>query len=499
MSTASSTAKKLLRRLLAIAVVAALFLAAVLAINSARLGSRQLEVGPLPALNMDLGAAAHRLAAAVRIKTISYDDRRAAGTAFPELHDLLVRSFPNAHRVLQREVINGASLLYAWRGSDATQPPLLLLAHQDVVPVAAGTERDWQQEAYAGAIVDGYIWGRGTWDDKGNLLAMMEAVELLATRGLQPRRTIYLAFGHDEEIGGQGARAIAGLLKSRGVRLDFVLDEGLLVTEGMIEGLKTPVALIGIAEKGYLTLDLTTEATPGHSSLPPARTAIGSMSQALTRLEQRQMPAAVRGAARQMFETLAPEYPGINRILLSNLWLFEPLVRRQLEAQPAGRAMLRTTTALTAVHAGDKENTLPGRAEAKVNLRLLPGERAEQAVARSREAIADESVHLATGLSWEASPVSSTESAAYGRLARTIREVFPSAVVAPGLMIAATDSRHFVDIVDHIYRFTPVRVRPEDLSRFHGSNERISLANYGEMIRFYHRLLEVSAFAGQSP
>jgi len=484
------------RLLLVLAVLALLLLAAVLAINTARLGSRQIAVAPLPALTMDLEAAAQRLAAAVRIKTISYDDRRSAGSAFTDLHELLARSFPKTHRVLQRELINGASLLYTWRGSDAALPPLLLMAHQDVVPVAPGTERDWQQEAFGGQIAAGFVWGRGAWDDKGSIFSIMEAVEMLAGRGLQPKRTIYLAFGHDEEIGGwQGARAIAALLKARGVRLDFVLDEGLLVTEGVLPGLAPPVAVIGVAEKGHLTLDLSTEATPGHSSMPPDRTAIGSMSLALARLEQRQMPAEVRGATRQMFETLAPEYSGANRIFLSNLWLFEPLVRRQLAAQPSVRALLHTTTALTTVHAGEKENVLPGRAAAKVNFRLLPGDSLQQVIAHSLAAIADDKIHVAaSAMSWEASRVSSTGSEAYRRLARTIREAFPGAIVAPGLMVGATDSRHFADIAEQTYRFTPVRATAEDLLRFHGSNERISLVNYAEMIRFYGRLLEQSAF-----
>jgi carboxypeptidase PM20D1 len=487
-----------MRRLLAAAVLALLCLVGFLLFNSLRGGSRQITVTPQPELAVDIDAAARRLGAAVRARTISYDDRRADSTpAFGQLHALLASSFPSAHRILERELVNGLSLLYTWHGSDPSLAPMMLLAHQDVVPIAPGTERDWQQAPFDGVIDGGYVWGRGAWDDKGNLMAILEAVEMLAIQGVRPRRTIYLGFGHDEEIGGQqGARAIAELLKSRGVRLDFVLDEGLLVTEGMLPGLNVPVALIGTAEKGYLTMDVSAEAVPGHASMPPARTAIGSLSQALVRLEQAQVPPQVRGATREMFETLAPEYSGLKRVLFSNLWLFEPLVRRELDTQPSGRAMLRTTVALTTVHAGDKDNVLPGRADAKVNFRLLPGDSTAQVLERSRDAIADQNIHLAaSSQAWNPSALSSADSDSYRVLAQTIREVFPGAIVAPGLMIAATDSRRYQDIASQIYRFTPVRARPEDLARFHGTNERVSLANYAQMIRFYHRLIELGAMS----
>ena len=209
------------------------------------------------------------------------------------------------------------------------------MAHQDVVPVAPGTEGDWEVAPFSGAQKDGFVWGRGAWDDKGNLMSIMEAVEMRVGAGFQPRQTIYLAFGHDEELGGErGARPIAALLKERGVRLRFVLDEGLLITEGVIPGLDKPAALVGVAEKGFLTVELVATATPGHSSMPPVvagTSAIGMLSEALARLEKEQMPLEIRGVAREIFESLAPEMSGLNRVLLSNLWLFRPLVESQLK------------------------------------------------------------------------------------------------------------------------------------------------------------------------
>ncbi|KAB2840387.1 MAG: M20/M25/M40 family metallo-hydrolase, partial [Burkholderiales bacterium] len=252
----------------ALALVLALIL--MIGVNTLRHGSRQMVVPPAPLLSLDTDAAAQRLAAAVRLRTVSHDGQDGASAAeFQKLHVLLEKSFPRVHAGLRREVVGGHSLLYTWPGSDPKAKPILLMAHQDVVPIAPGTEKDWQADPFGGEIRDGFIWGRGAWDDKANLVGIFEAVEMLLAAGHQPRQTVYIASGHDEEIGGEsGAMAIVALLKERGVRLDFVLDEGLLITEGVLKGLDAPVALIGTAEKGYLTLALTATATPGHSSMP---------------------------------------------------------------------------------------------------------------------------------------------------------------------------------------------------------------------------------------
>ncbi len=488
----------MIRKALVLVFAALLLLAAVLGVNTWRKGSRQLAVQPLAVLPIDQAAVAGRLAEAVRLRTISTrDDARFNVDQFLALRTLLQQRFPRVHARLKRELVGELSLLYTWEGSDPQAPPVMLMAHQDVVPVAPGTEGDWREPPFSGVVKDGYVWGRGAWDDKGNLLAQLEAVELLLASGYQPPRTVYLAYGADEEVGGlRGAARVAALLKSRGIRLDFVLDEGLLVLDGVVPGLRQPAALIGVAEKGYLSVVLKVSATPGHSSMPPARgsSAIAMMSAALKRLDDRQLPAGIRGVAGEMFETLAPEMGGFSRVALSNLWLFGPLVQKQLEQSASTNASLRTTTALTIVNAGNKENVLPGRAEATVNFRILPGDSKEQVLAHVRsqmEAVVPPGQFELYALpgAVDASKVAPTGSVQYRVLNRTIREVFPDALVAPGLMIAATDSMHFGEISDHIFKFSPVRATAEDLKRFHGTNERLGVANYAEAIRFYHRLI----------
>ncbi len=454
--------------------------------------SRQIAVEAIEPVRVDATQAASRLGAAVRFRTVSSENDPALNREeFEKFQAFLARSFPRLHAQLKRELVGGLSLLYTWAGSDPQARPVALMAHQDVVPIASGTEGKWQVPPFAGEIRDGYVWGRGAWDNKGNLMSQLEAIEMLLAAGFQPRQTVYLIAGADEEVGGRrGARAIAALLKSRGVQLDFVLDEGLVITQGVLPGLNQPAALIGVAEKGYASYEISLDTAPGHSSMPPAHTAIGMMSTALARLEDRQMPAAIRGVALDMFDTLAPEMTGANRVLLSNLWLFRPLVQAQLEKSPSSHAMLRTTTALTIFQAGNKDNVLPGHAEAVVNFRLLPGDTVAGVQDHVQRAIGNEAIKVKPR-EWanEASPVSPMASPAYRLLGRTVREVFPGTVVAPGLMIAATDSRHYTELSGQIYRFSPVRARPEDLTRFHGTDERISVANYVEAIQFYHQLL----------
>ena len=253
-----------------------------------------------------------------------------------------------------------------WEGSDPAAKPIALLAHQDVVPIAPKTEADWQHPPFDGVVADGFVWGRGSWDDKGNLYSMLEAAEAMAKQGFRPKRTIYFAFGHDEEVSGlRGAKAIvdaAGLarrearLRARRRPADHRRHHERAVD--------SPAALIGIAEKGYATLVLTARATPGHSSMPPRETAIGMMSAALTHLENNRLPMQLRGTVAEMFDTLAPEMSGFNRVVLSNLWLFKPLLLREFAKSAATDANVRTTTALTIFNAGDKDNVLPGNAEA---------------------------------------------------------------------------------------------------------------------------------------
>lgn len=486
------------KRIALILLTVVIVLVVAVGVNTLSHGSQQLAPVPVPAITVDEKGVADRLAAAIRLQTVSnYEDSTQNAEEFLKLHALLESSFPNIHKTLTREIVGTLSLLYTWAGSDPSLPAIMLIAHQDVVPISPGTEQDWKAQPFAGEIKGGEVWGRGAWDDKGNLITQMEAIEMLIAQGFTPKRTIYLAYGADEETSGErGAKRISALLKSRGVKIDFIIDEGLLITEGIMPGLKPAAALIGVSEKGYVSYKIKTTATPGHSSmpLPAGDNAIAKLSGIMTRLENEQMPAAIKGVAGEMFAAVAPEISGFTRVALTNLWLLGPVVRAQLEKAPGTNAMLRTTTALTVIQAGNKDNVIPGVAEGTVNFRLLPGDTREDVLKHIKSKIDDPSVSVtAQNFSSDAAPVASTSSASYQLINRTIRSLYPNTVVAPGLMLGATDSRHYLEFGANIYRFSPLRARSEDLARLHGVNERISTANLVDMVRFYHEVLRSGA------
>ena len=334
--------KRLALALLAVIVTLSL----VVVVRALRFSSRQITVTPAVAIHLDSAALLGRLSRAIQFRTLSSSNPERAGNGeFERFHDFLNESFPFAGAQLKKEIIGGLSLLYSWPGQDSALKPILLMAHMDVVAAADG---NWRHPPFAGAIADGYVWGRGAMDDMSSLMAILEAVEHLLRDGFAPARTSYLAFGHDEEVGGhRGAAQIAEQLRARAVKLEFALDEGLNVVDGIIPGIASPVALIGIAEKGYLSLRLTVETDGGHSSIPPAETAIGIISRALHRLEATPFPSRLNGPTRQMLEFLGPEMNWPNKLVLANLWLFSPLVKKQMARSPLTNAAIRTTLAPT--------------------------------------------------------------------------------------------------------------------------------------------------------
>jgi carboxypeptidase PM20D1 len=482
-----------MKTILKISALALLLLLAILIVRAFLLPSRQVRAAAAsPSPQVEANAAAARLAGALRFQTIS---REGSGPVDPEaflaFHRYLEQSFPRAHAALTREVVAGYSLLYTWAGKNPSLPPLLLLSHQDVVPVEAGTEGAWTQPPFAGLISDGFIWGRGALDDKSGVVGILEAVELLAAQGFRPERTVYLAFGHDEEVGGlQGAHSLAALLEQRGVRPLFVLDEGGAIIQGMVPGIEQPIAMVGTAEKGYMNVELTAESRGGHSSMPPPHTAIGEVAAAVHALEEHPMPAHISGATRDSYETLAPEMPFATRVILSNLWLFAPLIESQADADPATAARLRTTTAATMISGGVKENVLPLAARAVVNFRILPGDSVASVLAHVRQTVGPGvKVALAGRNAGEPSPTSDSGAPEFRLLQRTVAETFPGTLVAPNLLSGGTDSKHYLRLTRNVYRFLAVPMDAKDLLRLHGTDERLGIAGYAGAVRFFACLL----------
>lgn len=471
--------KKLLLGLLAVIVV----VAALLIFNTLSLSSKQVAPEPLEAMIFP-DSAYHNLSKAIQFKTISFsEDAIPDSTAFNGFHEFLREAYPLVHEQLSLEKINEYSLLYKWQGTDASKKPIILMSHQDVVPVDQPTLSDWEAPPFEGRITDTHIIGRGTLDDKSSLMALMESVETLLQQNFRPAQTIYLAFGHDEELGGStGAKEIAAYLKAKGVNAAMALDEGGFLAVQMVPDFDKTVAMVNLAEKGYASFNLIVETRGGHSSAPPKDNTLGMLAQAIVDLENNQFPYKMVKPIDYQFEYMGAEMPFMKKLAFANPWLFKGPVLKALNSH--------TTTAPTIVEGGVKDNVIPTVGKATINFRILPGETVASVKEHVQETVGDKIKVELAGFSTDPSPVSGIESEAFKNLELTIRSVFPEAVVVPGLIGGGTDARYFYDVADDVYRFYPIRLEPDSFTRFHGIDEKISKENYREMVEFAYQLIK---------
>jgi len=406
-----------------------------------------------------------------------------ATTAMSDLVAFLSRTYP----ALALEPIGARAHLVRIPGRSHDLPAILLYAHLDVVPAdPAG----WTTDAFGGTISDGQVYGRGALDDKFSAVAILAAAQDLVTSGWMPERPVYVALGHDEELDGTGAQAIARRLREGRVQLGSVLDEGGAIVDGAFPGLSRPVAAVAVAEKGYLDVALCARGAPGHSSAPPETTPIGLVSAAVYRLERNPPPTALNPLLRQTLTFAAAEMSYPWRMMVSNLWLTGPLVESRMRRAPLSRALLGSSQAATLIAGGIKSNILPDRACATLNYRLFPGSTGGDMLRRIRKVVDDPRVEITAGVMSAAPTPSSLDSVPGVRLAEVIRHHFRDAVVVPTLSPGTTDSRHFARLADQIFRFSPVHLDGRGLASLHGDDERISIAALGKAYSFYHSYLQ---------
>ncbi|WP_067541589.1 M20/M25/M40 family metallo-hydrolase [Nocardia crassostreae] len=435
-------------------------------------------------------ATAERLAAALRCVTISRENPAETNLVeFDRLAEHLESSFPLVHTHLTWETF-GHSRLYRWAGTpDTSKVAAILLAHMDVVPV--DDEDGWTHPPFAGAVDDEFVWGRGAIDDKSRVLAILEAVESALADGVQPERTIYLAFGHDEKVvRNGGAVRMAERLRETGVQAELLLDEGGVITQGVAVGMDRPVATIMVGEKGFATVRLAVTAVGGHSSMPGRQTAVGRLARAVARLQDNPFPLRLTPVTVDMVARLRQFMSEPQRTLLGLAKVAGPAATRILAMRPQTEAMVRTTTAPTVIHGGVKQNVLPQQAEAFVNFRILPGDSVADVLAHCRRVVRDKQVSIE--LQGAASEPSADPSAgpAFDLVAELAREVVPEIAVTVGIVPGATDSRHYDDLATTRCNFAPIILTAADLERIHGTDERISRANYARLITFNRRLLD---------
>jgi carboxypeptidase PM20D1 len=483
---------KLLKWILA----ALVLLIAVMALKTAMFTKQDVTLlAPLDDSILDKQALAERLSKAIQFETVSHmrpEDNDPQ--VFRDFHTYLKASFPALHQELSLEMVNELSLLYFWKGSDSSLKPMLIMSHQDVVPVDSETLDRWSHAPFGGEISDGIIWGRGAIDIKSGVLGSMEAVENLIKRGFKPKRSLYLAFGHDEEVGGvKGAKKIATLLKDRDIELEFVLDEGgSIVGGGIIPGVENPIALVGIAEKGYVSLKMTLKAVGGHSSMPPKHSALGIIAQALVDLESQPFPANL-DYSKIMFDNIGPAMSGVKRVVFANMWLTQPIVESILSGSKTTNASIRTTTAVTMAKGSSKDNILPSEASAVVNFRIMPGETVKSVTEYVATIINNPSIVITPlkGFGNNPSSVSVSDNQNFELIKNSIYRVTQdkNLIVTPYLVMAGTDAKHYSGLSDSIYRFAFNRLEPDTLDRVHGINEQIKVNDYVDMVRFFRELI----------
>lgn len=482
------------KRRLIFGVIGGLFLIFIFvtAFNVMIIKSKQPSPQPTEVVINEPKAVEH-LSKAITYKTISYQERdKFAFAEFDKFISFLEETYPSVHDQLELEKINDYALVYKWKGSVSSKNPIGLTSHYDVVPVLEGTEENWEQPAFSGAVVNDKIWGRGILDDKVGVIGILEAVEFLLNDGFKPARDVYIMFGFDEEIGGdEGALKIVNTLKNRGVTFDFVLDEGGAIVENMVPGVDQPVGVVGISEKGSATAELSIEGSGGHSSQPKDHTNIGRIASAIAKLEDTQFKGNLKGPGEDLFEYVAPEMSFVMKYVFANKVIFEPIIEQILLQQPATAALIRTTIAPTSFQAGEQYNALPVKATAIINHRLMPGDSLEDVKTFIEDTIKDEAINV-TVTGSEASKVSSTDGWEFKSIQQAARNVYNDAIIAPYLMFAGSDAKHYDSISNNTYRFLPVQITSEDLNRMHGTNEHISKDNFIQAIKFYAEIIKES-------
>ena len=437
-------------------------------------------------------AVAEKLAGAVRIRTVTMPDNDCDGSVFYEYQRYLEETFPLVAAAAEKTLVNKYAVIYAVKGSDESLLPAAVLAHQDVVPA---DEEGWEVDPFGGVIRDGYVYGRGSQDMKSQMIAALEGLEVLLKEGRKPRRTILFCFGHDEELRGTyGALEISKYLESKGVRLEYVIDEGGTILDGKMLGIDKKIALIGTCEKGYADFVLEVEKDGGHASAPTRRTAVGLLAEAMYKVEKKKMRPHWTKPTKEMFKALAPHMNFGFKLALANRDILSPLLKAVLcLVSPFTNCLMRTTMAPTQAEGASTPNTLPGVARGTVNCRINTGETVESTRQYIRKVVGEKVKISALEGSIDPSPVSTTDSEAYRMLEKTITEVFSGYIVAPYPFIAASDAKHYYNLTDCVYRFTPFEKTVEDANRIHGLNERQDIGMLVQGTRFFKRLYENTA------
>lgn len=438
-------------------------------------------------VTFDKEKAVNDLAAMVRLRTVSSRDKSEEDESeFEKFESLLFKSFPLVAGTCEFDKIGSRGLLFKWKGKSSAAPSVFM-AHYDVV---SAVEKDWLKPAFEGIVEDGVLWGRGTLDTKITLNGVMQAAEQLIKDGFIPENDIYLAFAGDEEIAGNGAVGIVDEFIKRGVKPALVVDEGGAVVEKVFPGVNLPCALIGTGEKGMMDLEFSVRGNGGHASAPPPHTAVGKLSAACVKVENKPFKSVLSRPAAEMFDTLGRHSSFGLRMVFANLWLFKPVLDGMCKKKGGElNALMRTTCAFTQMQGSKGTNVLPPEAKMVANIRIISGETTDSVIKRIEQTVADPDVKLRIIHAMNPSAVSVTEGEGWQKLKDAISLTWKGAIISPYLMVACSDSRHYGKISDKVYRFSAMALSAEERALIHGNNERVPLETVYKTVEFYLRLI----------
>lgn len=463
---------------------------AVILIRAVMFKPKKADQNPVSAVYVNGEKATNDLAEMIRCKTISHPDPKEDDlNEFEKFEKLLPELFPAVFKKCTFEKVGPRGILIHWKGK-STASPSVFMSHYDVVSVE---QDDWEKSAFDGIVDNGVLWGRGTLDTKGTLNGILQAAEALIAEGFIPNNDIYFAFGGNEEIAGDGSWGIVQLFKERGITPGLVLDEGGAVCTGVFPGVKQPIALIGLGEKGQMNVQYVVKGGGGHSSSPKTGGPISRLSKACLNVEKATFKYTVTKPTAELFDTAGRYSTFLYRVIFANRWCFDPVL--SLYAKLSGgefNAVVRTTTAFTQMTGSKGANVIPADARMVSNHRIIPGENVESVVEHIKKAVNDPKVEVSLIKGNNPSVISQTDCEAYERVRSTVAETWQEAIVSPYLMVAGSDSRHWGEISDKVYRFSAMALSREERDTIHGNNERIPFATISRTVEFFYRIMKKS-------
>jgi carboxypeptidase PM20D1 len=438
-----------------------------------------------PSKNID--SSAKNLSKAITFRTVQTGD-----SSFATFHQFLETTYPRIYSTLTILYKDTQNLVYLYKGQDESLLPALITAHQDVVPA---NKEEWIHPPFSGDIEDGFVYGRGSFDDKGSLIAILEAVEQLLEDGFIPKRDWYIAFGCDEETrGDKGAALLAKKMRQEGLTFSVVLDEGGAVVEGFFKAISQPIAAVGVCEKGNAHVNISSFVEGGHSSTPKNPTSVGVLAKHISYIEHHPLKPVLIAPIKKMLFNLGLHAPFTFAYMLLNTWLFSPIIFSIFKKNTTMNALIRSTCAVTMVRGSEAANIISNKAHAVLNIRLLPNQSAEEVINQYKKKTKKESISYEIAHENARSKVSSTDTKSFKHLETTISSIFPNTIITPYVLTGGSDALHYESVCDAVYRFTPALMNNSELSRMHNTNERFSIENLSSAISFYKTFITQDIF-----